>query len=144
MKGYRRKVKRSADDLEAWGRGGALSILGSGHAWGFLSPSPVGPYDKKFDWDTCRKAWEYWRERLIQRFIETEPCERPWAYWIFDVGKKHEPTREQQARYLKRHGLLTDREKEILKRREREAAEHKRQMQESDERIRRANSERLH
>lgn len=69
-----------------------------------------------------RKAWEYWRPRLLAEY-ETRmdmPGFRPWAWWIYDSGLGDMPN--DQVAALRELGELQPWEEETLARWEADAA----------------------
>jgi len=99
--------------------------------------------------EATRRLWMQHRQEILDQWQDTQPCRRPWAWWLFEspgrrqrlggVGELrggyrihiHEgvpvtwdptsldaddlPLYESQAAFLERHGLLSAREIEILR-----------------------------
>ncbi len=61
-----------------------------------------------------RDLWRLCRDEVIENWIRKHPGSRPFAFWQFDTPD-HWQANESGAAFLKRHGLLTDYEKNYLK-----------------------------
>src|SRR5262245_53396519 len=59
--------------------------MGPGHGFTKLFPSHDRDYT---DYDAMRQGWEDLRGELLPKFIESNPGQRPHAWWLFDAPER--------------------------------------------------------
>lgn len=90
--------------------------------WGHDHFDKFSRYGGAWNMDTARACWADVGEERLAEFVETQPGTRPFAWWHFERGLRFlealliQP--EEQARYLRRHRLLTADERRSLEARD--------------------------
>ena len=70
----------------------------------------------------AREAWSDLRTKIMFFWFEDgigNAGRRPWAWWVFEQGRTDSPDEKDETKLLRQLGELTDREEEILDKRQR-------------------------
>jgi hypothetical protein len=77
-----------------------------------VSRGPDG--ESEFESDADREAaWHHYRDEFMEP-RGSQPGDRPWAYWRYEVGREKPRTRLEQVLALADRGELTDLERERI------------------------------
>ena len=88
--------------------------------WAALNDKPYKPgFDTLgFEYgDDLKPLWEQYGDGITKTWIKEHPGTRPSCWWRFIAPRMIDfaPPEPAQLKYLKRFGLLTERERELLK-----------------------------
>jgi hypothetical protein len=69
---------------------------------------------KEFNRPLAKRIWHSIKEETLQHWQKHYPLLRPWPVWILELKLSDVPSNAEQLVLLKKHNLLTSREKALL------------------------------